>query len=89
MRRFAAALALALLGAAPATGQADEAAAARVRAHVEFLASDLLGGRGTGTTGERYAAAYIESQLRLLGLDGAFQGEFVQPVPLHDPPPHW
>ena len=30
-----------------------------IRAHTRFLADDMLAGRGTGTQGERLAAAYI------------------------------
>ncbi len=40
---------------------------ARLRAHLEFLASDLLEGRGPGTRGDELAQAYIVSQLRQLG----------------------
>src|SRR5688572_2876640 len=39
-----------------------------IRAHTRFLADDSLAGRGTGTHGERVAAAYISSQLERLGL---------------------
>lgn len=59
-------LALVLLGAAPAP--ADPAAADRVRAHVEFLADDLLEGRAAGTRGHELAALYVASQFRGLGL---------------------
>ena len=74
MRRLAAVFAVALLGAAPATGHADDAAAARVRAHVEFLASDLLEGRETGSRGHAIAAAYVASQFQVLGLKPAGDG---------------
>jgi len=56
--------------AAPSTA-ADPAAAARVRAHVEFLADDLLEGRDTGSRGYDIAAAYVASQFRSLGLKPA------------------
>ena len=52
-----------------------------LRAHTRFLSDDALAGRGTGTEGERLAALYIESQLRLLGLT-APTGGFQQQVPL-------
>jgi hypothetical protein len=72
---------LAAVAAHPAAGQAIDTMA--LRAHTRFLSSDLLGGRGTGSAGDHYAAAYIESQLRLLGLRGAFgDGQFRQSVPL-------
>ncbi len=44
---------------------------ARLRAHLQFLASDLLEGRGPGTRGDELAQAYIVSQLRQLGFSPA------------------
>jgi Zn-dependent M28 family amino/carboxypeptidase len=43
----------------------------RIRAHVKFLADDLLEGRGTGTRGGDIAAHYIASQFELYGLKPA------------------
>jgi Zn-dependent M28 family amino/carboxypeptidase len=40
----------------------------RIRAHVQFLADDLLEGRGTGTRGGDIAAHYIATQFALYGL---------------------
>jgi hypothetical protein len=40
-----------------------------IRAHEEFLASDVLGGRGLGTRDELVAATYIASQLRQYGVE--------------------
>src|SRR5262249_10185603 len=37
-----------------------------IRAHVRFLASDLLEGRGPGTRGDALAQAYIAAQLEAL-----------------------
>ena len=37
----------------------------RIRAHVRFLADDLLEGRGTGQRGGDLAAAYIATQFAL------------------------
>jgi Zn-dependent M28 family amino/carboxypeptidase len=55
----------------------------RLRAHVKFLASDLLEGRGTGQRGGELAAAYIATQFELYGLKPAgVNGTFFQPVPL-------
>ena len=45
--------------------------AERIRAHVKFLADDLLEGRGTGTRGGDIAARYIASQFELYGLQPA------------------
>lgn len=71
-------LAFALLGAAPAPPTAAE----RVRAHVEFLASDLLEGRDTGSRGHEIAAAYVVSHFQSLGLKpGGDQGSWYQQVP--------
>jgi len=42
--------------------------AERIRAHVKFLADDLLEGRGTGTRGGDIAANYIATQFALYGL---------------------
>ncbi|HUF51931.1 MAG TPA: hypothetical protein VMN60_13995, partial [Longimicrobiales bacterium] len=58
-------LAFLLLPAALAAQQIDSLT---IRAHTRFLADDLLAGRGTGSAGERIAAAYIGSQLERLGL---------------------
>src|SRR5262245_18896501 len=40
-----------------------------VRAQLNFLASDAMQGRGSGTTFERIAAEYIGSQFRQFGLE--------------------
>jgi Zn-dependent M28 family amino/carboxypeptidase len=52
-------------------GQIDEISAERMRAHVKFLASDLLEGRGVGTRGGDLATEYIASQFALAGLKPA------------------
>jgi Zn-dependent M28 family amino/carboxypeptidase len=79
-------LAAALLVSAPALGAPaapDAAAAARVRGHIEFLADDLLEGRGTGSRGHEIAASYVASQFRALGLEPAGDnGGWYQWVPL-------
>jgi len=55
----------------------------RIRAHVKFLADDLLEGRGTGQRGGDIAAAYIATQFALYGLKPAGDaGGFLQQVPL-------
>ena len=43
----------------------------KMRAHVRFLADDLLEGRGTGARGGLLAAKYIAAQFESLGLEGA------------------
>ena len=42
-----------------------------LRKHIEYLASDKLEGRGTGTKGEQKAAKYIAKQFKKIGLKGA------------------
>jgi Zn-dependent M28 family amino/carboxypeptidase len=55
----------------------------RIRAHVRFLSSDLLEGRGTGQRGGDIAAEYIATQFALYGLKPAGEnGTFMQKVPL-------
>ena len=57
--------------------------AERIRAHVKFLADDLLEGRGTGQRGGDIAAAYIATQFALYGLKPAGDGgSYLQQVPL-------
>jgi Zn-dependent M28 family amino/carboxypeptidase len=46
----------------------------RIRAHVKFLASDLLEGRGTGQRGGEIAAEYVGTQFALYGLKPAGEG---------------
>src|SRR6266542_109981 len=54
-----------------------------IRAHIKFLSSDLLEGRGTGARGGEIAANYIAAQMEGLGLKGAgAKGSFFQPVSL-------
>jgi hypothetical protein len=55
----------------------------RFRAHVEFLADDLLEGRETGTRGYDIAARYVASQFESFGLEpGGVDGSWFQPVTL-------
>ncbi len=53
----------------------------KIRAHVKFLASDLLEGRGTGARGGDIAAEYIATQFALYGLEPAGDhGSYLQKV---------
>ena len=45
-----------------------------LRAHVKFLSSDLLEGRGPGTRGDAIAAQYLASQLERVGVEPAGDG---------------
>ncbi len=51
-------------------GGAAELSAARLRAHVEYLASDKLEGRRTGTQGAAEASYYIAQEFQRYGLRG-------------------
>ena len=74
-------VAAAVLATPPARAQSVDTLA--IRAHTRFLADDALLGRGTGTEGERLAAAYIASQLERLGLRTAGNASsFLLPIPL-------
>jgi Zn-dependent M28 family amino/carboxypeptidase len=54
-----------------------------IRAHVRFLADDLLEGRGTGQRGGDIAAEYIAAQFALYGLKPAGdEGTYFQNVPM-------
>ena len=67
---------------AGAAASADPAAAQRIRADVEFLASDLLEGRDTGSRGYEIAASYVAAQFRAIGLKPAGEnGGWYQQVP--------
>src|ERR1700689_2762520 len=73
------------LDAVPAA--AREAAATidpeKIRAHVRFLSSDLLEGRGPGKRGGQLAAEYIATQFALAGARPAGEnGTYFQAVPL-------
>lgn len=48
---------------------------ASVRGHMEFLASDAMNGRGSGTRDEWIAAEYIGAQLRRWGVEPLGDGE--------------
>jgi hypothetical protein len=53
---------------------------ARWWSHVEFLASDKLEGRNTGSPGHRKAAEYVASQFERNGLKPAGEQGYIQPV---------
>jgi Zn-dependent M28 family amino/carboxypeptidase len=52
-----------------------------MRAHIEFLADDLLEGRETGTRGHDIAAQYVASQFQGMGLQPAGKDGWFQQVP--------
>src|SRR5579864_542617 len=69
--------------AKPAAISSDQPDPEKIRAHVKFLSSDLLEGRGTGQRGGDVAAEYIATQFALYGLQPAGDdGTFFQNVPM-------
>ena len=94
--RFLPAIALLLFATASlhaaTPASADPVSVQRVRADVEFLASDNLEGRDTGSRGYQIAADYVASQFRAIGLEPAGEsGGWFQKVPFRrasfDTPP--
>jgi Zn-dependent M28 family amino/carboxypeptidase len=82
---FRACTAAILLGAASAGALAQSAPPvleAPLRAHLSFLADDLLEGRGTGQRGGELAVRYLETQAAVLGLTPLPGGGYRQTVEL-------
>src|SRR4029077_5160988 len=75
---------------------ADAVCARCIEAHEDYLASDVLAGRGSATHDELVAAEYIASQLEQYGIEPAGGingdpsagrlGEYIQPVEFHNVP---
>jgi hypothetical protein len=66
-----------------AAGQIQEISGERIRAHVKFLSSDLLEGRGAGARGGQLATEYIAAQFALIGAKPAGDnGTYYQRAPL-------
>ncbi len=55
---------------------------AAIRAHMVFLADDLLEGRGTATRGYEIAARYVAAQFEAAGLEPGMNGSWLQQVPM-------
>jgi len=67
----------------PRQDKQEKVDAEKIRAHVKFLSSDLLEGRGMGQRGSDIAAEYIATQFALDGLKSAGdQGTYFQEVPM-------
>ena len=63
---------LVILAGSSATAEPEpDFPAAAIRAHMDFLADDLLEGRAAGTPGYDIAAAYVASVFQTLGLEPA------------------
>jgi hypothetical protein len=86
MKRFGGMLVVSMLMAAACVcaapvDRSDTIRESTVRAHMEFLASDAMNGRGSGTRDEWIAATYIAAQLRRYGLQPlGDDGDYVQAV---------
>lgn len=71
------ALSLCSLTLSSAQGNPD-ITADELRAHVQFLASDKLEGRGTGTEGERLASEYLVRHFKRIGLKEVGNSGYLQ-----------
>jgi len=61
---------------------AQEIKEREIRAHLEFLSSDLLEGRAPASRGGALTESYLAAQLRYLGLEPANNGSYLQRVPI-------
>ena len=68
------------LAASTAAAQAPTVKEAPLRAHLSFLADDLLEGRGTGQRGGDLAVRYLETQAAAIGLQPLPDGQYRQSV---------
>ncbi len=86
LRRSILVLLALFLAAATYAMQADHApdvSADKIKAHVAYLASDRLEGRGPGTNGEFLATEYLSAEFKKAGLKPiGDRGTYFQPVPL-------
>ena len=72
--------------ASPARVATEAISESSVRSHMEFLASDAMNGRGSGTRDEWIAATYIASHLRRWGLEPiGDDGGYVQAIAVERP----
>jgi len=66
-------------------GKPDLIQANALQAHLEFIASDALGGRDTPSLGLEIACRYVASQLRLYGVEPAGEnGTYFQTIPMSE-----
>ena len=85
MRKVLIAITIAILSTAALAEKSHAPAfdAEKIRAHVKYLASDELEGRGTGQKGGDLAADYIAAQFKSFGLKPAGEnGTYFQQVPM-------
>lgn len=62
----------------------DKQIIANLQQHEQYLASDQLEGRRTGTEGERLAAEYISNQFKGIGLTPKGTADFYQPFEVNE-----
>ncbi|WP_309643330.1 M28 family metallopeptidase [Phenylobacterium sp.] len=73
----------AVLATSAASGAEPDRSTDRIKAHVAFLADDLMQGREAGSVGHAIAANYVASQLAQMGVKpGAADGSYFQSVPM-------
>jgi hypothetical protein len=77
---LAAALLLAPAGIMAQSTPDQGVTAKAIKAHVAFLADDLLEGRDTGSRGHQVAARYVATQFEAMGLTPAVKGDWYQNV---------
>ncbi|MGH8854165.1 MAG: M28 family peptidase [Telluria sp.] len=77
---LASSLALAYPAHAAAKAPVATVKEAPLRAHLAFLSSDAVEGRGTGQRGGELTVTYLETQSAAIGLKPANNGSFRQPV---------
>jgi len=79
-------LALAVLSVLTTVRAEDPTTAAerRVRAHVTYLADDLMEGRGAGTRGHGIAMNYVAAQFMRLGIEPAGDKGYQQPMAMRE-----
>ena len=80
LKLMAAVLALTATATSAQTGFQPEFTPEAFRAHVAFLADDLVEGRKPGPRGYDLAARYVAAQFEALGLRPGNQGSWYQPV---------
>lgn len=81
-------LGLCAIAASSSSAQSIDDVLARIQesalhGNIQFLADDLLEGRGPGSTGDELTQLYLETQFRVFGLQPvASLGSYRQPVPM-------
>ena len=82
-RSFTIFFALAAIDVTSANAADPEVSAERIKAHIAYLASDRLEGRGPGTRGEELTTDYLADEFKKAGLKPIGEREtYLQPVPL-------